>query len=55
MTAKTPAVEKPKIPIDAIRPPQDRNQRPLGRKSLIETTPDTRKKPAYTVKSSLLG
>lgn len=48
-----PKVEKPKIPIDAIRPPD--SNRPQGRKSLISTTDEIRKKPAYTIKSSLLG
>lgn len=48
-------VDKPKVPIDAIRPAADKLRRPLGRKSLVSTTDEIRSKPAYTMKSSLLG
>lgn len=48
-------VKEPKIPIEAIRPPEERTRRPLGRESLVSTTAALRKKPAYTIKSSLLG
>lgn len=51
-----PKAERPKVPIEAIRPPTDRARRPLGRNSLISTSPAGLKtKPAYSVKSSLLG
>lgn len=50
-----PKPEQPKVPIDAIKPPNEAVTRPRGRASLISTDPALRRKPAYTLKSSLLG
>lgn len=51
-----PKAEKPKVPIEAIRPPNDRARRPLGRDSLVSTSPGgLKQKSAYSIKSSLLG
>lgn len=55
MAPKIPDPVAPKIPINAITPASDLLKRPLGRKSLVNSTADTRTKPAFTMKSSLLG
>lgn len=55
-TPKIPDPQKPKVPIEAIRSPLDRSRNPLGRGSLISTSPlGLAKKAAYTQKASLLG
>lgn len=52
---KIPEPKQPDIPREALRGAEEARTRPRGRESLVSSSPASRRKPAYTVKNSLLG